>query len=256
KLPGIYHLAGKQYRRIADNRERVRCSTECAPSSPLSITSWYKTIFEPGDELRLHHNIKKITKVCVLIILLQLNSTIHYGLIYRFGIDTHQNPLLHTLSQASNSLIMLSQTFIGVTPHALYVHDHFTGYDHLIAITYREDRDGIDQWLPFVSPEGRILAPNWGRVHSMWANIAVTPNIDEIRLKKFIMKVTSFWGHKLGLDLEHTRFDIKLKKNEAPSQWMYDLRNKNLHTSWIDIGSAHWHDGQIYVDLPIDIDAL
>ncbi|MGR9051671.1 MAG: DCC1-like thiol-disulfide oxidoreductase family protein, partial [Gammaproteobacteria bacterium] len=45
KLPGIYHLAGKQYRRIADNRERVRCSTECAPSSPLSITSWYKTIF-------------------------------------------------------------------------------------------------------------------------------------------------------------------------------------------------------------------
>jgi hypothetical protein len=46
-----------------------------------------------------------------------------------------------------------------------------------------------------------MLAPNWGRVHSMWANIAVTPNIDSVRLQKFIMKITAFYGYQLGLDL-------------------------------------------------------
>lgn len=248
RLPGIYQLAKAKYRTIADSRLRTPCSSECAPAYSLRIPSLYAAIFEQQDEGLIVKSSRKITKLFVFIILLQLNSSLHYGLIYRLNIDTHSNPVSLALSQASNSLIMLSQTFIGITPHALYVHDHFTGYDNLIAITY-VDNTGAELWLPFVNQEGRIVAPNWGRVHSMWANIAVTPNIKEARLKKFIMKVTAFWAHKLNLELDHTKFNIKLKKNSAPSFWVYDLRKLNLHTSWITIGSARWTSNQFSIHL-------
>jgi len=52
---------------------------------------------------------------------------------------------------------MVSQTFFGITPHALYLHDHFAGYDHILAITYT-DQNGNERWLPFVNEQGRLLA--------------------------------------------------------------------------------------------------
>ena len=252
RLPGIYQLAQTKYRTIADSRLRTPCTSECAPAYSLRIPSLYAAIFEPRDERQIVKNSRKITKIFIFIVLLQINSTLHYGLIYRFNIDTHSNPFSLALFQASNSLIMLSQTFIGITPHALYVHDHFAGYNKLIAITYVDNR-GDEHWLPFVNQEGRIIAPNWGRVHSMWANIAVTPTINEARLKKFIMKVTAFWAHKLNLDLDQTQFNIKLKDNSAPSFWVHGLRNSNLQPSWTTIGSARWVHNQFSIQFPAKI---
>ena len=116
------------------------------------------------------------------------------------------------LSEISNTALLITQTFTGITPHALYLHDHFEGYDHILAITYRTSL-GEERWLPFVNSEGRLLAPNWGRVHSMWANIAVTPTINQARLRKMMMKVTAYYAKNLGLDLNRTVFVVKLKKN-------------------------------------------
>lgn len=255
RTPGIYQFAQAKYRAIADTRLRTPCTSECAPSYPLHLPSLYATIFEQRDARQTVKNSRKITKIFIFIAFLQINSSLHYGLTYRFNIDTHSNPFSLALTQASNSLIMLSQTFIGITPHALYVHDHFEGYDHLIAITY-VDNAGTEHWLPFVNQEGRMLAPNWGRVHSMWANIAVTPNINEVRLKKFIRKVTAFWAHNLNLNLDQIQFNIKLKYNSAPVFWVHDLRKSNLQASWTNIGTAHWKHDQFSVQLPADIDAL
>ena len=150
---------------------------------------------------------------------------------------------------------MVSLTFLGITPHALYVHDHFAGYDHILAITYK-DKNGDEQWLPFVNEQGRLLAPNWGRVHSMWANIAVTPTIDNTRLKKFIMKVTAFWGIKENLNINDTIFTIKLKKIDAPSYWVFDQLHQNFSAPWINIGTATWKNDLIHIDLPDDINSL
>jgi hypothetical protein len=124
-----------------------------------------------------------------------------------------------------------------------------------LAITYT-DKNGTEQWLPFINEQGRILAPNWGRVHSMWANIAVTPNIDNRRLKKFIMKVTAFWGTKIGLDINQTQFQIKLKRIEAPSYWVEDLLHKNMSAPWTTIGTVNWTNNTIDYHLPEDINSL
>jgi hypothetical protein len=159
------------------------------------------------------------------------------------------------LAKSSNALLELSQTFLGIAPHALYLHDHFAGYDRILAITYT-DSQGKEQWLPFVNQQGRLLAPNWGRVHSMWANIAVTPNINNERLQKFIMKVTAFWGHEVGLNLNNTVFHIRLKKIDAPSHWVYDQLHLNFAAPWVTIGTVKWTNSVISYDLPNNINSL
>lgn len=256
KLPLIHAYCQRRYRQIADNRLRLTCDQTCAPEGDTTFSvTLYDKIFEPDSAIQQRRNARKIAKVFLVFILFQLNCSIHYGFLYRFKVDTRQSAISSTLTDMSNALLMFSHSFLGITPHALYVHDHFEGYNHLIAITY-QGKDGVEHWLPFIDQQGRILAPNWGRVHSMWANIAVTPNIDEIRLKKFIMKVSAFWGRKLGLSLDDTQFNIKMKKIKAPSSWELDLRKANLSGIWQTIGSAEWRGNQITVNLPENIDAL
>jgi predicted DCC family thiol-disulfide oxidoreductase YuxK len=249
-LPIIRTLAEKKYRAIADTR--IRCDDGCFVAVPLKNNTWYTQLFEQAFSRKPKSFTRKFIKILSLFLILQLNSTIHFGLIYRFKLH---NPLLTPLAQASNAVVLWSTTFVGIVPHALYLHDHFSGYDHILAITYA-DENGQEKWLPFINEQGRMLAPNWGRVHSMWANIAVTPNIDNWRLKKLMAKVIAFYGQNLGLDLNKTTFHIQMKKINAPDVWEPNLLHKNLAGTWMIIGNAHWQDKSVQIDLPDNINAL
>ena len=256
KMPVIYGLACGIYRKIADSRVRLSCGDQCeSPVVVVNKLSLYDQIFLQDSSKGSKKNIRRITKILIVLFIFQVNSSIHYGLIYRLDLDLQSTSLGRLFLGVSNTVIHYSTAFIGITPHALYLHDHFEGYDHLLAITY-QDGEGNEKWLPFVNQQGRMESPNWGRVHSMWANIAVTPDIDNQRLSKFIMKVTAFWGAKIGLDLDETVFNLKLKKISAPSYWVYDLRKDNLSGSWDAIGTAKWDHKSIDIVLPKDINLL
>ncbi|MCK5889125.1 MAG: DUF393 domain-containing protein [Methylococcales bacterium] len=257
KMPAIHTFACRTYRKIADSRTRVTCDKSCdttiyAKPSP----TLYDKVFTPSSATQERRHIHRISKIFTLLLILQINSSIYYGLFYRLDIDTKSTAITALLSKVSNTFIHYSGSFMGITPHALYLHDHFEGYDHLLGITYTDKQGGKEKWLPFVTKEGKLAAPNWGRVHSMWANIAVTPNIDNDRLSKFIMKTTAFWGIDLGLDLETTTFHIKLKKISAPSYWVEHLLASNLSGDWTTIGQAAWQGQTINIDIPDDINAL
>ncbi len=255
KMPGIFNSAQKVYRKIADNRGRVSCDASCVVAEKQLPAMFYDRFFTQTDAKQIKRYTHRITKVFCLLFLLQLNSTLHYGVFYRLQENDVQYPSSKLLSSISNSVILTTQSFIGITPHALYMHDHFEGYHHLIALTYL-DSSGNEQWLPFVNEQGRLLAPNWGRVHSMWANIAVTPNIDHWRLEKFIAKVTAFWGIKSGLKLDETRFLVKMKKIQSPSQWRPNLLRDNFSGPWATIGSVQWAGKFVEIDLPENINNL
>ncbi|MCX7097458.1 MAG: DCC1-like thiol-disulfide oxidoreductase family protein [Methylococcales bacterium] len=254
-LPGIHGIAEKKYRAIADSRIRIPCTTACLIPTKSQKNTLYQQVFENFAVQKPKAFSRKLAKILIAIVVLQLNSTIHYGLFYRLDNPFKNSPLSAPIAEASNSLLMVSLTFLGITPHALYLHDHFAGYDRILAITYT-DQNGNEQWLPFVNEQGRLLAPNWGRVHSMWANIAVTPTINNTRLKKFIMKVTAFWGPKTGLNLENAVFHIKMKRINAPSYWVYDQLHQNFSGPWIDIGTVKWSGHLISYDLPENINTL
>jgi len=254
-LPGIRQFATAKYRAIADSRLRVPCTETCFVSVALPDNTWYHRYLEQIAAQKPKAFSRKLAKIFIVLLLLQLNSTIHYGFIYRLHIDTKQSAITDALAKASNAVLMISQTFWGISPHPLYMHDHFEGYDRILAITYT-DKEGVERWLPFVNEQGRLVAPNWGRVHSMWANIAVTPNINNHRLQKMIMKVTAFWGQDIGLNLDQTEFHIKMKRISAPSTWEYDLLHKNFGGEWSTIGSAKWTGKDVAIDLPANINEI
>ena len=258
KTKFIYSWACQVYRDIADTRDRIECDEECAViTQKLPQFSLYDQLFVTDSVKKSKKITHKMSKVLFILFLFQLNSTLHYGLIYRLDLDIKTNVITQFVANLSNMVILFSNSFVGITPHALYLHDHFEGYNHVLAITYTDKHNkGNEQWLPLVNEEGRLVAPNWGRVHSMWANIAVTPNIDNQRLSKFIMKTTAFWGIKLGLDLNSTQFHIKLKKISAPFHWVADLRASNLSGDWKTIGDATWQGSIVTINIPDDINLL
>jgi hypothetical protein len=190
-----------------------------------------------------------------MVLVFQLNCTVHYGILYRLGIHPERSEGGQIAAALSNGLITLSHTFFGITPHALYLHDHFEGYDHILALTFLDDA-GQEQWLPFIDRQGRMLAPNWGRVHSMWANVAVTRHIDHRRLRKFVEKVTAYSAAELGLSLEQRTFVLKLKEVSAPMDWERGLRQRNLEAPWRDVGRAVWQDEQMRLELDENLEKL
>ncbi len=246
-LPGVNQLGKIVYRKIADSRRRVSCDEHCMPErSPVGGRSWYDSFFCKDDEQIIKPKLRKLSKFLILLGVLQINSTLHYGLLYRLDIDTKATVFGQALTGISNSITLFSHTFLGITPHALYLHDHFAGYNQLVAITYH-DSSGKEKFLPFVNQQGRMLAPNWGRVHSMWANIAVTPKINEWRLKKAVMRITAYWGSELGLPLDNTVFNIKVKTIDMPFQWKPELRQKNLSGTWEQAGTVSWDGKQVKI---------
>lgn len=240
KIPGIYRLARAIYRRIADGRQRQPCGEHCAVTP---LPGWEHE--RPFAGFLARHAASdrqiawRISKILVVVLLLQLNSTLHYGVLYRWAGARPSDPVLALLDQASDSVINLSHTFFGISPHALYLHDHFDHYNDIVALTYR-DQAGQEIWLPFINQEGRLLSPNWGRIQSMWANVAITSHMSRDRLEKFTKKVTAFYGVEMGIDLSDAEFVIKSKRVEVPTSWVVDLRHRNFQGEWRDIGTLHW----------------
>ncbi|MGI9213235.1 MAG: DCC1-like thiol-disulfide oxidoreductase family protein [Methylococcaceae bacterium] len=243
-LPGVYQLAEWVYRRIADNRSRVVCDAQCALSTPPAeySTPPFSAYYARYAATRAQQ-VQRVSKFLVLILLLQFNSTVHYALVYRWAEAIRLDPALSLLDHMSDAVINVSHTFLGITPHALYMHDHFAGYTHLLGITWF-DGAGQEHWLPFIDETGRLVEPNWGRVQSMWANVAVTSQINSYRLEKLLSKVTAYYAHELSIPLDQARFGIKLKEIRVPMEWEPGLRHHNMAAPWRDIGVMNWQNGK------------
>lgn len=248
RLPGLHALAERVYRRIADNRERLPCGDSCTvPPIPAVTDERPFAEFYARYAANDRQISRRIAKALVVLLILQFNCTLHYGVLYRWAGTRPSDPALAILDQMSDSVINFSHTFLGVSPHALYMHDHFDNYNQIVAITYR-DPDGQETWLPFINQEGRLLSPNWGRVQSMWANVAITSHMSRDRLEKFMRKITAFYGVDMGVDLNHADFVIKTKSVEVPTTWEYDLRHKNMAAPWRDAGLVTWRPDGMSLD--------
>ena len=247
-LPGIYHIANTGYRKIADNRTRNPCDDTCLPNASVNSTdpiNNYLHTIAPTPK----HSAKRIAKLFVLVLILQLNVTIVHGVLHRIPNSLEKTPLGQVLFPTSGMVALFSHSLLGMTPHALYLHDHFEEFNHILAFTYIND-NGQEQWIPFVNQQGRMLSPNWGRVHSMWANIGFTARIVPWRMNKALKRITAYWCTEVGLELDNCQLTVKMKKIDSPTDWVKDLRKHNLSGLWQNIGSVVWKDNQINITLP------
>src|SRR5690606_1024674 len=92
RIPGIYHIAKTIYRNIADNRQRIPCDQACMTPVHVELPSFYASLFE-HTHTNSSKNLKILSKIVFILFLLQLNSTIHYGLLYRFQVDSRNSAL-------------------------------------------------------------------------------------------------------------------------------------------------------------------
>ena len=254
-LPLLHGIAVRVYRHIADNRERETCkSGQCASVSEVPADPGAFLLPLAGQTPK--RTASRISRILVLLGVLQLNCIVHYGLFYRLG--ALQAPVSESgaaLMALSNGLISLSHAFLGITPHPLYVHDHFQGYEHIVGITW-EAGNGQEIWLPLVAEDGHMPSPNWGRIHSMWANVAITRHMEARRLDKFVRKVTAYYGREVGADTGKARFRLYIKRIEAPMFWVRDLRRKNAEAPWEMLGYADWSGGIMTLTLQQDVAAV
>ena len=255
KLPGIYPLCSHHFRRTRASQTGQIDNTVRAHSDNIKIAIEERlenTFTQNTGTAR--QRARRITKCLVVILFLQLNSTIHYGIVHRLGINRNATAISRLLTGVSNGVLLFSHAFLGITPHGLYLHDHFEGFNHLFAFTYN-DQQGREIFLPFVNEEGRIVAPNWGRIQSMWANVAVVADVKLLRFQKFTEKVTAFWGTKVGLELNDAKLTLKMKEVQTPMEWKKNLRNRNIAEPWVDIGTVIWKDGAMRLEIPnVDIE--
>lgn len=248
-LPGIAWAGRTLYRKIADQRLREPCDQACLPektenAAPSPLIEGFMRRFARDPA----HLSRRLGRLLIGVLLLQLNCTLHYGLLYRWAGAKPEDPWLALLDQTSDQIINLTHAFLGISPHALYLHDHFDHYTKIVAITYQPP-EGEELWLPFVNREGRLLAPNWGRIQSMWANVAVTSNLDGARLERFSRKVTAFYAQEMGIRLDHATFQLKVKSVEVPTDWAPQVRSRNLRGEWQPLGTLSWDRNQGHLTL-------
>ncbi|MCI0654815.1 MAG: hypothetical protein L0Y39_10110 [Methylococcaceae bacterium] len=189
---------------------------------------------------------KSIYRFLAIVLILQVNSTLYYGLLKRFGFNERSTVQGEIIREVSTYITSISHILFGITPHALYMDEHFSGYELIIAFTYI-DSAGHENWVPFIAPDGRFISPNWGRVHSMWANVAMHPPFNQIVFERLAKKVTAFWAQKLGIGTRSSIFIIKSKPVQISYRWVKDLRKKNLNGNWSEFGTIRWVEGRFSI---------
>lgn len=155
-------------------------------------------------------------------------------------------PLLSRLERVSRQTL-------GVTSHALFVNSHFNGYRHIVGIVYRDN--GSEKWLPVIEPDGRVGAHSTGR---NWAYLTWRvngPDIDMERLGRGIMRYTAYWAFQNQVDLDETRFEVRVKKIKMPTSWEVGFLKQQMEQPWLDAGYVIWQD-QTCIPFIKDIESL
>ena len=255
-IPGIYHLGKLIYKNIAENRYVESCTEEncgfAAPSFPHNSDEIKLTKGMTFLDLKL----KVISVGLMGLFLFQINVTYNSALIKDFrqniGFDDTFGGVI--INKASFEIRKISQVFLGVTSHPVFMDAHFKNYNHIIAIQAVLD-NGKEVWLPIIGKKGMpvnyIYSFNWVK----WTWRVNNPTINKRNLSKGVRDFTAFWAHKNGYDLNDIRFNLKVKKTEIPRHWEKDFLQKQLNNPWLSGGYVTWKNEKFYSNIK-DIESL
>lgn len=244
-IPGVYDLAKWIYGKVAENRYVERCTEEnCG--------------FQPADFPKSMNDVKilkawtiKDLKIDVLaigiisVLCLQINVTLNSLLINNFKekVGFTGTPVANTMNKLSGPIHKLSRSFFGITTHAVFMDSHFKNYNHIIAVE-AVLKNGEKIWLPIIdrngNPDKYAYSFNWVK----WTFRVDGPQIDKTRLEKGIRDFTAFWAHKNNVELNTTRFEIKVKRVEVPLHWEKNYLTKQIQKPWSSGGYVTWKDRQ------------
>lgn len=242
KTPGIYHIAKKLYGSIANNRERTPCTDEsCVVFSP-EVTDENKKII--GKITLANIRVGLLTLLFGGIVFLQLCVSYNSGIVGRkiSASKFAQTSVGNFMSFFTDKVATRSQTFLGITKHAVFMDYHFKNYNHIIAIVYINNKKEI--WLPIIDHNGQpdyyIYGSNWVK----WTFRVNGATIGPKRLYGGIKRFTAFWAAKNNISLEDATFKLMVKKTETPKKWEENFLTKQMKNPWIEADTVRWIKGE------------
>ena len=205
-----------------------------------------------NDQYKYKKNqVRILTYGCLFLCLLQVNISLQSGILKNWLYEPVLEKVFEKtgLSVASDKLKSFSTIFLGITHHAVFMDNHFGGYNHVIALKYVEnDKESV--WLPIISeemyPEDYIYGANWVN----WTFRVNGPFVDNDQLTAGIKRYTSYWLHKTGRDTKNAKIEVLMKKIPYPTEWEKDYLTKQLNKEWITISRVEWKNDKFYSHLP------
>ncbi len=156
--------------------------------------------------------------------------------------------LNHVFDKTHGELKKISKNTLGITNHGVFIDSHFVGYNHIVAITYKDENREI--WLPFIDDKG-LASPDCPA--SIWAYLGFRTNSAHVKPEQFkigVKRFTAFWAIKNKIDLKEAEFNIKVKKIDLPNwEWEKDYLTNQLNKSWQHAGVVYWTNKNFKLEL-------
>ncbi|MDH2206328.1 DCC1-like thiol-disulfide oxidoreductase family protein [Empedobacter sp. GD03644] len=252
RIQGIYHIAKCIYSFVAKNRDTERCTEEnCGYTPPILPSN------EDNIKILQSYTIKDLkvnllTFSILITILLQSIITYNSGINknVRSYLSIEHNRLNKFIEKKSEGINNITKTLFGLTHHAVFMDDHFKDYNHVIAVTYIDNK-GKEIWLPIIQPKGIVGDYLIGSVYCKWNYRVNSSLINQDNLKNGIRDFSAFWAHKNNVDLNDATFIIKVKKIETPTKWEKDFLKNQMEQPWKNVGKANWTNKEFFIDIPI-----
>jgi predicted DCC family thiol-disulfide oxidoreductase YuxK len=231
-LSGISFLGRKIYAYVAGNRLTERCTSE-----NCSIPIYNAPVPENQDFLVKGWNQLKITQffwkgVFIVVIFGQL-------LMIWFSPTIQNNiPAKDKLNKIVNIPYKHSEwflkRFLGITPHTVFLNQHFNGFNHIFKVMYVGDQK--EKIVPILNNNGMPDEYNAG---ALWRNISfnvITAHIEKDKIQKGIIPYLKFYikDNKLS----NPEFEFYVKEIEIPEKWEKDYLKKQIAKPWTKVGSC------------------
>lgn len=252
RIPGIYHLGKAVYGFVAKNRNTERCTEDnCGYTPPVLPVKDEKMKILQSFTLK-DLKVSGITYGLSILVLLQVIVSYNSPLnkIIRQKIHFEQTTINKKLELISKKVEKQTKTLLGITGHGVFMDYHFSEYNHVIAVVYK-DKHNQETWLPIIDRDGTpgdyLYGPTWAK----WSFRVNHNKINQVNLDKGIRDFTAFWAYKNGINLQDAHFIIKVKKIDTPTVWKKDFLKDQMEKPWKDVGTAHWNKHKYTIDIPV-----
>jgi hypothetical protein len=169
----------------------------------------------------------------------QLPSLYTAPAVYQLSRTTSLERLYVPLARILQPLNSIGQSIFGTRPHALFVDGHFAGYNHEVALIYK-NAEGTESWLPVIRRDGRAGALNSGRLWANWTFRVCGPQLDTRVVRSGVIRWTAFWANQQGVSLDDASFQILARQYDVPRGWELGFSRRQSEKPWMQVGSLQW----------------
>lgn len=141
-----------------------------------------------------------------------------------------------------------ARVLLGIHPHAVFMDSRYGPYPEQFAVVY-VDGEGRRVWLPVVSPRGHAGLYAIGRQNVYWVHRVNGGELLPERMERGIRRLTAFWAHKNGIDLEDATFLILARRLKQADGWESGLLHQEYERPWVAAGTATWSKDEFTLNL-------